>query len=868
MLLFAFFTDAGVPQTGLTPTIDVWESDGTQVVTAQTMTHVGGGHYKYDFAGYDNEKDYVVRADGGATLDDTDRYKFSSNEAPAVAPRVFEIDKADHNAAGTFGELLNTVKDEQENAAFGEAVYVSEASGSAGTTWPKGAPYDPVDSLTDARTIALARNLKRIVIMDGTFSLGAVDWSQYRFEGRTTGILNIGSATCSGMRCVDLSVIGTPGTPATIFFERCIINGVGDVTFLAFDCMLAGNLTIQGDSSFWNCRAYDDNGVAFYTNGVGDLYLYDYVGYVKFYSWTTALPIEVSGAPAKVYVDSTCTSGTLTIAGEIELDNQGTMTIDRDGNVDTIVTNAPLDNITGGSLGEAAAQASFRGAVWFSEVFGSSGTDYPQGTPMYPVDNEADARQIADDWNLSKVVLIDGVMILSQNWTNFRFEGQGAYINFNGNSVAGATFKGALGVYGDGLGDNNTYMDGVDIGLMSIRYVKYIARHCRLGGLLTLSGGSLFTECRAFSDTGAAIDLTDIGTENVRFSDYSGKITILNMIDAANIVEIDCDGAEVVIDATCTAGTVRLRGDFVLEDNSNGAVTIRRQDEKYKDGVYLSNMYGYAGTYRGIGARNRPSDNIADARTIADREGVRKYVFLDDSTYLLDQSYIRWKFEGELFPIVNMNGQSLTGTMFKNVYVIGDGAPTGGLECVVGYGTLSGTFFRSVIAPSVVVGDNSDFFDCYCDGADIQANDSFDMVNCAGVLTIKGLTAGQVRILDFRGNLTLDATCTGGTIILAGYGKLTDNSAGSTVDKDGWIEADAPADVWGATRSAHQASGSMGEAMRYLVQWIAGRRKVTGSPDFDMTVFQEDKVTPLLEFDLKDEAGNPAVYNVFEKDPK
>lgn len=91
MLLTAFFSDKGVPKTGLTPTIDVWEDDATHVVNAQNMTEIAGGWYKYNFAGYDESKDYVIRADGGASLADNDRYCFSSNEVGQVTEDLTDI---------------------------------------------------------------------------------------------------------------------------------------------------------------------------------------------------------------------------------------------------------------------------------------------------------------------------------------------------------------------------------------------------------------------------------------------------------------------------------------------------------------------------------------------------------------------------------------------------------------------------------------------------------------------------------------------------------------------------------------------------------------------------------------------------------
>ena len=79
LTITTFFTDKGVPKTGLSPTIDVYEDDGTQVVTAQAMTEIAGGFYKFDFTDNDDSKTYVIVADGTATLGNLDRFMASSN---------------------------------------------------------------------------------------------------------------------------------------------------------------------------------------------------------------------------------------------------------------------------------------------------------------------------------------------------------------------------------------------------------------------------------------------------------------------------------------------------------------------------------------------------------------------------------------------------------------------------------------------------------------------------------------------------------------------------------------------------------------------------------------------------------------------
>ena len=98
MNILAFFMDKGTPATGLSPTIDILTLDGTAIITAQAMTEVGLGFYKYDFTTYDEDEDYVIRADG-VTLSGSDRYVYSSNETAGVG-KILKIEKGNWKIEG------------------------------------------------------------------------------------------------------------------------------------------------------------------------------------------------------------------------------------------------------------------------------------------------------------------------------------------------------------------------------------------------------------------------------------------------------------------------------------------------------------------------------------------------------------------------------------------------------------------------------------------------------------------------------------------------------------------------------------------------------------------------------------------------
>jgi len=92
MLIMTFFTDNGVPKTGLTPSLSIIDSDGNVAVNAQSMTEISLGFYKYNFSTYDEDKDYGIVSDGGSSLSDNERYKVQSNETAGVG-NILKIEK-------------------------------------------------------------------------------------------------------------------------------------------------------------------------------------------------------------------------------------------------------------------------------------------------------------------------------------------------------------------------------------------------------------------------------------------------------------------------------------------------------------------------------------------------------------------------------------------------------------------------------------------------------------------------------------------------------------------------------------------------------------------------------------------------------
>ncbi len=132
-IISVHYTNNGVPQTGLTPKIDVFELDplnpgvNTQVVTSGATVEIGMGFYRYDFATYNPLKSYVFMFDGGAALPACDRYKYGGNEsyvediAPVTASATWEEQSTSHLNAGTTGLMLTQIKADTASILISEA---------------------------------------------------------------------------------------------------------------------------------------------------------------------------------------------------------------------------------------------------------------------------------------------------------------------------------------------------------------------------------------------------------------------------------------------------------------------------------------------------------------------------------------------------------------------------------------------------------------------------------------------------------------------------------------------------------------------------------------------------------------------------
>lgn len=228
----------------------------------------------------------------------------------------------------------------------------------------------------------------------------------------------------------------------------------------------------------------------------------------------------------------------------------------------------------------ASEVGSFGGVVALDVTHGVIGTAYPTGTHAQPSNNVADAKLIASLRGI-ETFAVHGSLTLDtgDDLSGYVLRGENAITTFvtinPGAVVVNTQFEDMI--------ITNSTLDGY-------AYVK----HCSLHGVSGLEGyiensmlsGALsttgtqniyFVDCKSGCVGLGTVDLPVLSMagsgRHVAFRNYAGPIKITNSTDPANTICLDiASGATITLDASCTAGTVFIRG--IANVVNNSAMTV------------------------------------------------------------------------------------------------------------------------------------------------------------------------------------------------------------------------------------------------------------------------------------------------------
>ena len=228
----------------------------------------------------------------------------------------------------------------------------------------------------------------------------------------------------------------------------------------------------------------------------------------------------------------------------------------------------------------------------------------------------------------------------------------------------------------------------------------------------------------------------------------------------------------------------------------------------------LNEVHGQIGRYlwidatagsNGSGYQQSPFNDLTSLVTESSTSGIKFIVVLGDLT--LDQNMIGYNFEGRSIPQINFAGFNVNGSEFTSCALTG--AMQGEVRVATGCDLVSVTGLRGTFNECSVAGINA-----LDDGARVIFRKGFSSTLITPSFDFTGLaTLGtELIVKDFSGNvevnnitaanisasielnggtLTIDSTCTDGTVDVIGVGRLVDNSgAGCTVNTLAFMNAD------------------------------------------------------------------------------
>jgi hypothetical protein len=270
---------------------------------------------------------------------------------------------------------------------------------------------------------------------------------------------------------------------------------------------------------------------------------------------------------------------TLTINGNLYCEDGSSPFVKTVGNFNVFVISAvsSLVDATIQQLPEIE-HGMYQNQVTIDVINGVPGSAYPIGTPQNPVNNLADAKAIAVLRGLLKLYIIGPFTVQAgESISGYTLLGTGPENTFtslaSGCTTAKTDFQN-MSVSGRQNGE--THYHSCDIGELSNVHCQF--ERCRLIGPMHMHPNAADTtvlyECYTGDIAGAEFVL-DMNNSPVHmsFNAFYGKMRIINMNKAtAGIITINMGAGKITIDASCTTGTIKIRGTGEVIDESTGTI--------------------------------------------------------------------------------------------------------------------------------------------------------------------------------------------------------------------------------------------------------------------------------------------------------
>jgi len=225
--------------------------------------------------------------------------------------------------------------------------------------------------------------------------------------------------------------------------------------------------------------------------------------------------------------------------------------------------------------------AAYQNHVVFNSV-GQAGVATPIGTRATPSNNFPDAISIANRLGIRRIQMAtSGILIGDVVATGKVFIGDNPTVDDlqirNSAQVTDCSFE---NLTVNGVLDGNNIFKNCTVN--DVNYVNGLLQECSLTGTISVDGTVQANIINCWSGTAGIEDsqLVTIdmggGGNSLALRNYSGGLKLTNYTGSGALT-LDFASGRVIIDATCTGGTIGIRGIASVTDNSGAGCTVLDQ---------------------------------------------------------------------------------------------------------------------------------------------------------------------------------------------------------------------------------------------------------------------------------------------------
>ena len=318
----------------------------------------------------------------------------------------------------------------------------------------------------------------------------------------------------------------------------------------------------------------------------------------------------------------------------------------------------------------------YHNAVVIDSINGVSGTAWPIGTHGKPVSNLTDALSIMATREIDRILLHTSVTIeATHNVDGMIIETMG---------IMGTTVTFAVGCSANNAAIRYAEITGVltngDVLLVESCQISNLANFTGIMNVVNLQDGaeiSIGIWASIIQATGGGAPTNEpeimLGTASVGFSHYTGNLKLMGKTGGVRTV-VNCASGNILIDATCTGGTIQLLGIGIIESDLSGAgcqvdadgfVSVENVSDAVWDEVLTGTTHNVPSS---SGRRLRQLGDVISASVVDVSPGIASFDTDAPSTvddFYLDQTirFSSGNLEGQIRIVLAYDGTNKTITV-------------------------------------------------------------------------------------------------------------------------------------------------------------------------------------------------------------